>query len=91
MPNNMGMTDKDIMMGVLGDYKLAIVTLSHAAIEAANDNIKRDFINALNSTFEEQKQVWNAINQRGWYAVKPAQPQDIQEAKNKFRQPVGMM
>lgn len=88
---NTKMTDKDIMMGVLGDYKQAIETLSHAAVEAANENLKRDFINALNTTFEDQKQVWNAINQRGWYPVKPAQPQDIQDAKNKFRQPVTMM
>ncbi|ORX22245.1 spore coat protein [Thermoanaerobacterium sp. PSU-2] len=91
MMGNTGMTDKDIMMGVLGDYKLAIEVLSHAATEAANENLKRDFINALNSTFEEQKQVWNAISQRGWYSVKPAQMQDIQEAKNKFRQPAGVM
>ncbi|WP_434640516.1 spore coat protein [Thermoanaerobacterium thermosaccharolyticum] len=89
--NNTSMTDKDIMMGVLSDYKLAVETLSHAAIEAANESLKRDFINALNSTFEEQKQVWNAINQRGWYSVKPAQMQDIQETKNKFRQPAGIM
>ncbi|AST57977.1 coat F domain protein [Thermoanaerobacterium thermosaccharolyticum] len=91
MISNAGMTDKDIMMGVLGDYKLAIDALSHAATEAANESLKRDFINALNSTFEEQKEVWNAINQRGWYSVKPAQMQDIQETRNKFRQPAGIM
>lgn len=89
--NNTNMTDKDIMMGLLGDYKLAIETLSHAAIEAANENLKRDFINALNSAYEEQKQVWNAISQRGWYSVKPAQMQEIQETRNKFRQPAGIM
>lgn len=91
MQFNTGMTDKDMMMSVLGDYKLAVEMLSHAAVESANDSIKRDYINVLNSTFDDQKAVWNAINQRGWYPVKPAQPQDIQEAKNKYKQPVGMM
>ncbi|AIS53091.1 coat F domain-containing protein [Thermoanaerobacter kivui] len=91
MYGNTQITDKDIMMNVLGNYKLAIEMLSHAAVESANESIRREYINILNSAFEDQKSVWNSVNQRGWYPVKPAQPQDIQEARNKFRQPVGMM
>ncbi|MGB9679842.1 MAG: spore coat protein [Thermoanaerobacteraceae bacterium] len=91
MPNSSGLTDKDIMTSVLGDYKLAVEVLSHAVVESANDNIRRDYMNLLNSTFQDQDMVWKAINQRGWYPVKPAQHQDIQEAANKFMQPSGMM
>ncbi|MDI6605352.1 MAG: spore coat protein [Thermoanaerobacteraceae bacterium] len=91
MQRNAGVTDKDLIMGVLGNYKLAIEVLSHAAVESANDRIKGNFVNVLNQTFDDQKAVWNAINQRGWYPAKPAMPQDIQETKNKFIQPVGIM
>lgn len=91
MYGNTQISDKDIMMNVLGCYKLAIDMFSHAAVESANESIRREYINLLNSTLEDQRTVWSAINQRGWYPVKPAPPQDIQEARNKFRQPVGMM
>ena len=91
MYGNTQITDKEIMMNILNSYKLAVEILSHAAVEAANESIRREHINLLNSTLEDQRTVWNAINQRGWYPIKAAQPQDIQEARNKFRQPVGMM
>ncbi|MGB9780750.1 spore coat protein [Caldanaerobacter sp.] len=91
MYGNQQITDKEIMMNILGSYKLAIEMLSHAAVEAANESIRREYINLLNSTLEDQRAVWTAVNQRGWYPVKAAQPQDIQEARNKFKQPVGMM
>jgi spore coat protein CotF len=31
---------------------------------------------------EHHKQIWNVMNQRGWYAVRPANPQDVARAQN---------
>ncbi|SHF38483.1 Coat F domain-containing protein [Caldanaerobius fijiensis DSM 17918] len=81
------MTDKDYMMGVLGDLKFEIEGLSHAIVESADESLRRDFTSVLNTCFTDQKKVFDAISQRGWYKVRQASPQDIAHTRNTFQTP----
>ena len=86
MQNNMQMSDKDSVNGILGDYKLEKEALSHAVVEATYTPLRNDFHNVLDTCFQDQKKVFDLMNQKGWYQIKQASQQDITNLKNKVTQ-----
>lgn len=81
MPSNQ-MNDKDLMSTLLSQHKFCAMNLTGLITECANENLRRDCINVLANTLEHQKMIWNAMNQKGWYQVQSASPQDISRAQN---------
>lgn len=81
MPNTQ-ISDKDLMNTLLSQHKFSAMTLTGLITECANENLRQDCINVLESTLQHQKMIWDAMNQKGWYQVQPANPQDISRAQN---------
>lgn len=57
---------------LLYQHKLAASMLTTGVMECANDQIRSHFSNLLNRTLDHQKQIFDIMNQKGWYKVEPA-------------------
>ena len=67
-----------------------VTVLSERYSPANGEIVVRGLRNVLNDMFtqmgQDQLQIFQLMNQHGWYQLKPAQPQDIQTAKQKYQQ-----
>jgi spore coat protein CotF len=63
--------------------------LCTAILESANDNVRSQLTQILNKSLQNQKAVFDLMNQKGWYKVSPA-PQEqytmIQQSFTTMRQ-----
>lgn len=74
-------TDKDLANVLLGQHKLAASSLTNLVLESANQFLRNDATNILTRTFQHQKQIFDLMNQKGWYKVENANQQDITKAQ----------
>ena len=78
------MNDRDIMEGILLTTKGVCGLYMHGAIESSTPNIKQAFNTALDDSLCMQGRIYKEMSDRGWYATEQAQPQKIQQVKQKF-------
>ena len=81
-----GMTDQELAFDLLYQEKALMANISSEVVEGSQVGLR----NVLNDMFmqmgQDQLQIFQVMNQKGWYQLKPAQPQDIQTAKQKYQQ-----
>lgn len=80
----MQMTDQDMLQIALNETKHLTSALNTSILEAKDEQLRRDYMTALGDLYSEQKQIFDLMEQKGFYNVKDATPQDIEQAKNKF-------
>ena len=78
------MNDKEIMEGILMTTKGVCDLYMHGAIESSTPNVKQAFSTALDDSLCMQGKVYKEMSDHGWYATEQAQPQRIQQVKQKF-------
>lgn len=86
VPNGAGMqlADKDILQICLNEAK-HIATALHMFIQDANDEqLRRDYMTMLGDLYNQQKQIFDVMQQKGFCEVKTATPQEIAQAQQKF-------
>ena len=80
-----GMTDQELAFDLLYQKKALMANVSSEVVEGSQSGLR----NVLNDMFmqmgQDQLQIFQVMNQKGWYQLKPAQPQDIQTAKQKYQ------
>ena len=80
-----GMTDQKLAFDLLYQEKALMANISSEVVEGSQVGLR----NVLNDMFmqmgQDQLQIFQVMNQKGWYQLKPAQPQDIQTAKQKYQ------
>ncbi|MGE5390616.1 MAG: spore coat protein [Deltaproteobacteria bacterium] len=79
--------DMEWMGILLYEHKLAASMLTSSVIESADPQVRQHFTSLLNQTLDHQKQIFDVMNQKGWYKVAPA-PQD---ELNRIQQSFSMM
>ncbi|ABO50455.1 Coat F domain protein [Desulforamulus reducens MI-1] len=60
-------TDKNLCLAMLNQLKWDASCLTSKILECSDAQLRQDYINILNRTFEEQVQVYNFANQQGWH------------------------
>ena len=84
-----GMTDQELAFDLLYQEKALMANISSEVVEGSQPGLR----NVLNDMFmqmgQDQLQIFQVMNQKGWYQLKPAQPQDIQTAKQKYQNMCG--
>jgi spore coat protein CotF len=80
----MQLTEQDIMQVCLEQTKQLAGSINTYILEANNEQLRRDYMTALGDVYNQQKQVFNLMEQKGYYNVKNATQQDISQAANKF-------
>jgi len=78
------LTDQDIAQCILRDEKFICGMINTSILEASSDNLRRDWMNCQQGSYRVQKQVFDAMNQKGWYSPAKADMQQISQAQNQF-------
>ena len=80
------LTDQELAFDLLYQEKALMANISSEVVEGSQPGLR----NVMNDMFmqmgQDQLQIFQAMNSQGWYPLKPAQPQDIQTAKQKYEQ-----
>ena len=79
-------SDKDIMNAVLNEHKLCASGLTTLVLEGACQELRNDVSGVLNRVFSQQKQVFDLMNNKGWYPVKNASQQEATMAQQQLSQ-----
>lgn len=80
------MTDKEYMEDVLLTAKTLGALYHYATQESGTQNVHNQFKTNMNEVMDAQHQLYSTMSQKGWYPQSQAQPQQIQQTKNKFMQ-----
>ena len=78
------MNDKEILEGILLTNKGVCDLYLHGSIESSTPKVHQAFNRALDSALCMQNNIYSQMTGRGWYAVEQAQPQQLQQVKQKF-------
>ena len=78
--------DQDIMQNILNGTKHMATSLNQYILESSSEELRRDYMVVLGEVYGRQKQVYDLMQQKGYYNPKPAQQQDIAEIQNRLTQ-----
>ena len=78
------MDDKNIMATILGNLKGGCDLMMHGSIESATPNVRQAFNTALNDSLSMQSGIYQQMSDHGWYTAEQAEPQKMQQVKQKF-------
>ena len=78
------MEDREIMESLLQTAKGACDLYMHGTIESSTQNVHSAMDGALNETLQMQDTVYKQMAQKGWYPTQQAQPQQLQQVKQKY-------
>ena len=77
-------SERDILQVCLNETKHLASSLNIYIQEATNEQLRRDYMTALGDVYSQEQQLFNVMQQKGYYNVKNANPQEISQVKNKF-------
>ena len=78
------MNDKEILEGILLTTKGVCDLYLHGSIESSTPKVHQAFHTALDSALCMQNTVYNQMASHGWYTAEQAQPQQLQQVRQKF-------
>lgn len=76
--------DKDILQVCMNESKHLASSVNTYIQEAKSEQLRRDYMTVLGDVYNQQKQLFDYMEQKGFYNVKAATPQDITQAQGKF-------
>jgi len=77
-------SDQDVLQLALNETKMMASSLNTYILEASDDQLRRDYMTVLGDVYSQQKQIFDVMQQKGYYNVQSASPQSISQVKNKF-------
>jgi spore coat protein CotF len=78
------LSDSDILKVALTNTKHMAEALNTFALESQNDNLRRDYLTILGDVHSGGKQIFDLMQQKGYYSVKTANPQDVAQAQSTY-------
>ena len=78
------MNDRDIMENLLLTTKGVCDLFMHGSIESSTADVHQAFTSALGSSLAMQDSIYKQMASRGWYPSEQAQPQQLQQVKQKY-------
>ncbi|SFL59924.1 spore coat protein [Pelosinus propionicus] len=76
--------DQDILQLALNESKHIAESINSYILEAANEQLRKDYMNVLGDVYSQQKQIFDVMQQKGFYNVENATAQQINKAQSKF-------
>ena len=77
--------DRCMMSDLLDTAKFITGAYGSYVCEGSNGALRQVLQANMDETANDQFQIFQQMQQRGWYATKAAQQQDVQQAKQKFQ------
>lgn len=76
--------DKDMAFTMLNNLKYTCDCINTKLLETSNMQLRQSYINILNETYNEQKQLFDIMSQRNWYQPTMAQQQELSQAASRI-------
>ena len=77
-------SEQNVLQMALNDSKLMAGSLNNYILESSDDQLRRDYMTVLGDVYSQQKQIFDIMEQKGYYQTQAATPQAINQAKQKF-------
>lgn len=77
--------DKELLNVLLNQHKLQASSLNNLILESSSQQLRQDCINLLQDVYNHQKQIFDAMQQQGWYQVQQASQQEISRAQQQLQ------
>lgn len=78
------MDDKNLMESILQTTKGVSDLYLHGTIESTTEGVRCAFDTSLSRTLQMQKQIYDKMVAKGWYATQNAEQTKITQARQKF-------
>ncbi len=79
------MGDKEILNDTISSQKHVESVYNTYAGECVNVSLRNDFLNILKEEHDIQSDLFNEMNKRGWYPLKQADANQINQVKTMFQ------
>ena len=79
------LTDQEIAFDLLYQEKSLLSNIASEVLEASQPGMRQVLNDCYMQIGQDQLEIFNQMQRQGWYPVKPAQPQDVQTAKQKYQ------
>ncbi|HEX3025953.1 MAG TPA: spore coat protein [Clostridia bacterium] len=83
------MGDMEMMNDSIASQKLISSTYDVYANECATPNLRDEFLNIFKDEHQIQADIFTEMQKRGWYQIKPADQQQVTQAKQKYQNMLG--
>jgi spore coat protein CotF len=83
------MGDPEILNDSLASQKMISSSYNTFADECATPDLRDEFMNILKDEHQIQAEIFTEMQKRGWYQIKPADQQQVAQAKQKFQNILG--
>ena len=80
------LSDQELAYDLLYQEKALMANICSEVVEASSCGLRNVMNDMCMQIGQDQLQVFNVMHAQGWYETKPAQPQDVQTAKQKYQQ-----
>ena len=80
------LTDQELAFDLLYQEKALLSNIASEVLEVSQPGMRQVLNDCYMQIGQDQLSIFNAMEQQGWYPVKPAQQPDIQTAKQKYQQ-----
>lgn len=77
-------SDKEILNVLLDEHKLSASAITNLVLESSNESIRNDATGVLNTTFKQQKQIFDLLTQKGFYQTQNADQQSLTRAQQEL-------
>lgn len=85
LQNNLaGITEQELAFDVLYSQKFLAESYNASAGEVSDEGLRRTLIDILGEEHTNEKGLWNAIHQHGWYGLQAADSQEITRLRTQF-------
>ncbi|MCQ6266697.1 spore coat protein [Fictibacillus sp. WQ 8-8] len=84
VPKTPQMNDRDFLNDILSYEKYMTASYSTAMNEASHDALYQEIHSIFDETKNMQRELYELMFQKGWYALTPEQPQKLQQAAQQF-------
>ena len=88
---NQPLSDQELAFDLLYQEKSLLANIASEVLEASQPGMRQVLNDCSMQICQDQLEIFNRMQQQGWYPVKPAQPQDVQTAKQKYQQMRGTL
>ncbi|HBW38669.1 MAG TPA: spore coat protein [Desulfosporosinus sp.] len=78
------LTEQEIVTDLLTSEKHHTSTINTFITESTCSNLRQNLKDILNEEHSIHENIYNLMNQKGWYPTSDAQAQDVQKVKDKF-------
>ncbi|MFZ3102424.1 MAG: spore coat protein [Desulfitobacteriaceae bacterium] len=80
------LTEQEILTDLLATEKQITSAYNTFITETTCSNLRQNLKNILNEEHSIHENIYNTMNQKGWYTPTDAPSQEVQQAKDKFGQ-----